>query len=196
MSDRDGVSVLNGLPSLRRCQLSLHSFNPTQRAYLFVSPATFQRQCDRLQEITLRGTGGTTHLAQNTSWLVGLTALRSLVLQDLGLAEIQWFLPRAACYALRSLVTLDLDGNSALQLSRLATAELLRMPAFKNAQHAKAASSGEHTCCQWPERTQRRRRLAKRGYVVSAERSQHLRVGGYQGRFPFVPVSKGHSLTP
>ena len=117
---------LGGLPALQKCHFSLHTGRVHRQGCLFMSHATLSRQRDSLQELTLRGVGDGVRIHVVSPWLFGMTALRCLAVQNANLTALPW-LGRVPCYTPRSLRTLDLDANVALQLDRTAMAALLGM---------------------------------------------------------------------
>ena len=126
-----GKSVLDGLPALRRCHLSLHKHKDRRNVTVFLGDSAFRCQRDSLEELTLRGVSDDIRVHLQRFCVVELRALRSLAFENVGLADLRSLIPPATSPALPSLSRLDLDGNPALQLSPLVTAGLLRMPALR-----------------------------------------------------------------
>ncbi len=135
-------SVLDGLPSLRRCHISLHKPKDRRNLSVFLGDSAFHRQRDSLEELTLRGVGDGIRVHQQRFCVVELRALRCLAFENVGLTDLRSLIPPATSPALPSLSRLGLDRNPGLQLSPLVTAGLLRMPALRTLSMRKQLPKG------------------------------------------------------
>ena len=123
----DSVVNLDGLPNLQSCHLSVCCAEDGKRADLYLSRHSFRNQRGSLQDLKLRGVGTNVHVKNLSCDSIGLPALRHLTIRNLGLDSVDWLTPRGTPLAVAPLLSLNLDDNEDLQLSRLSAVVLLSM---------------------------------------------------------------------